>query len=389
MFTIKKFNNISNIIYSHLPEAEFAVTDSGDSYDGILVRSADLHEVAFSENLAAIARAGAGVNNIPIDACSEAGIVVFNTPGANANAVKELVICGMLLAGRKIIPGAEWLDMQAKNGTTGIEKLVEKAKNQFVGPELAGNKLGVIGLGAIGVMVATAASAGLGMEVVGYDPYMSVDAAWHLSRAVKHAVNVNAVLRECDYITLHLPLNDKTRGTIGREKLALMKQGAVLLNFARGGLVDDGAMLEALDAGALARYVTDFPNEAILGHEGVIATPHLGASTPESEENCAQMAAQELAEYLKNGNIRNSVNLPDCELPRGGGHRVAIINKNITNMVGQITAVLAAERHNIDHMLNKSRGAYAYTLIDLEQMPSGDCLKKLRAIAGVLRVRVF
>ncbi len=389
MYKIKKFNNISDIIYDHLPEEEFAVTDAGECYDGILVRSADLHEVEFPDSLAAIARAGAGVNNIPIDACSEAGIVVFNTPGANANAVKELVICGMLLAGRKIIPGAEWLEEQHSNGITGIEKLVEKAKNQFVGPELAGKKLGVIGLGAIGVMVANAASAGLGMEVVGYDPYMSVDAAWHLSRSVKHSVNINAVLQNCDYITLHLPLNDKTRGTIGKEQLAMMKKGAVLLNFARGGLVDDEAMLEALDAGTLSRYVTDFPNERILGHEGVIATPHLGASTPESEENCARMAAQELAEYLRYGNIRNSVNLPDCELPRGGGHRVAIINKNITNMVGQITAVLAAEGHKIDHMLNKSRGAYAYTLIDLEQMPTPDCLAKLRAIGGVLRVRTF
>ncbi len=389
MYTIKKLNNISDAIFESLPAEQFSVSDGAQQFDAALVRSADMHEMALPDGLLAIARAGAGVNNIPIPACSEKGIVVFNTPGANANAVKELVICGMLLAGRRIVPGIEWLEQEGKNGTTGLDKLVEKAKNQFVGPELAGKKLGVIGLGAIGVMVANAASHGLGMQVVGYDPYMSVEAAWHLTRAVKHAVSLDEIFGDCDYITLHLPLNDKTRGTVGAAEFAKMKQGAVLLNFARGGLVDDDAMLAALDEGRLLRYVTDFPNDRIVNHEGVIATPHLGASTPESEENCARMAARQLADYLINGNIRNSVNLPDCELPRLSGARVAIINKNITNMVGQITAVLAADGHNIEHMLNKSRGDYAYTLIDLLRAPSEACAARLRGIDGVLRVRVL
>ncbi len=389
MFTIKKLNNISDAIHDHLPTDTFRVTDAAEDFDAVLVRSADMHEMTLPENLLAIARAGAGVNNIPIPQCTEQGIVVFNTPGANANAVKELVICGMLLAGRKVVPGIEWLEQEANKGTTGLDKLVEKAKNQFVGPEIAGKKLGVIGLGAIGVLVANAASHGLGMEVIGYDPFMSVEAAWHLTRAVRHAVSLDEIFSQCDYITLHLPLNDKTRNTVGAAEFAKMKDGAVLLNFARGGLVDEDAMLAALESGRLYRYVTDFPNEKIVNHDGVIATPHLGASTPESEENCAVMAAQELANYLLDGNIKNSVNLPECELPRISKSRVAIINKNITNMVGQITAALAADGHNIEHMLNKSRGDYAYTLIDLERAPSQECLTRIRAIDGVVRVRVL
>ncbi|MEG1268641.1 MAG: phosphoglycerate dehydrogenase [Oscillospiraceae bacterium] len=388
MFNIKMLNNISDSIYGDLPTAEFNVSQELGDFDAVLVRSADMHEMNFPKKLVAIARAGAGVNNIPVESCSEKGIVVFNTPGANANAVKELVLCGMLLAGRKIVPGIEWLQQQGTDGTANIEKLVEKAKNQFVGPEINGKKLGVIGLGAIGVMVANAASLGFGMEVVGYDPYMSVEAAWQLTRAIKHAVSIDEIITECDYITLHLPLNEKTSGSIGREQLAKMKDGAVLLNFARGGLVDDDAVLEALESGKLYRYVTDFPNDKLINRTGVIATPHLGASTPESEENCAVMAAQQLAAYLRDGNIKNSVNFPDCELPRMGGYRLAIVNKNITNMVGQITSVLAAESHNIEHMLNKSRGSYAYTLIDLASEPTGACIEKIKAINGVLRIRI-
>ncbi len=389
MFTIKKFNNISDVIYEQLPADMFAVSADADDYDAALVRSADLHETVLPASLLAIARAGAGVNNIPIARCSERGVVVFNTPGANANAVKELVMCGMLLAGRRVVPGIQWLEQEGQKGTVDLEELVEKAKNQFVGPELSGKRLGVIGLGAIGVMVANAASLGLNMQVMGYDPYMSVDAAWHLTRAVKHAVSLDEIFSTCDYITLHLPLTDKTRGSVGAAEFGRMKDGAVLLNFARGGLVDDDAMLASLENGKLYRYVTDFPNDKIVNHDGVIATPHLGASTPESEENCAEMAAQALAAYLIDGNIKNSVNLPDCELPRIGGARIAIINKNITNMVGQITAILAADGHNIENMLNKSRGDYAYTLIDLEQIPTSACLARIEAIDGVLRVRAI
>ncbi len=389
MYKIKTLNNISSVVNDYLPAADFAVSADAEGFDGALVRSADMHEMALPENLLAIARAGAGVNNIPVDACSEKGVVVFNTPGANANAVKELVICGLLLAGRDVVGGVDWLRAENAKGTTGIDKLAEKAKNNFVGPEATGKKLGVIGLGAIGVLVANAACNGLGMEVVGYDPFMSVSAAWHLTRAVKQAKDVEELLRECDYITLHIPLNDKTKNTIGRAQLDMMKDGAVLLNFARGGLVDDAAVLAALESGKLARYVTDFPNDAVVGKKGVLAIPHLGASTPESEENCAMMAAQALRDYLLCGNIRNSVNLPDCDMPKNGWARVTVINRNVTNMVGQITSALAAHGHNIEHMINKSKGAYAYMIIDLETKPDDALIKELMAIDGVIRVRVL
>lgn len=389
MFKIKKLNNISDAIYEYLPKDDFIVIDDDEDYDAVLVRSANMHDMPLCENTLAIARAGAGVNNIPIEECSEKGIVVFNTPGANANAVKELVICGMMLAGRKIVPGIDWLTQEAAKKGDDLEKVVEKAKSQFVGPEVAGKKLGVIGLGAIGVMVANAAALGLGMEVIGYDPYMSVEAAWHLTRGVRHSHNIDELLTKCDYITLHLPLNDQTRNTIGAEQIEKMQDGAVILNFARGGLVDDDAILAALDSGKISKYVTDFPNSKICNHDGVIATPHLGASTPESEENCAVMAAKELKDYLIDGNIRNSVNLPECILPRMGGYRLSIINKNVTNMVGQITSVLAAEGYNIGHMLNKSRGSYACTLIDLDEKPSDICVEKIKNIDGILRVRII
>lgn len=389
MFAIKTFNNISPVVNDYLTAPDFSVSDKGEAYDGVLVRSADMHETALPASLLAIARAGAGVNNIPVDQCSEKGIVVFNTPGANANAVKELVVCGLLLAGRDVVSGIDWLKAESAKGSTGIDKLAEKAKNNFVGPEVTGKKLGVIGLGAIGVLVANAACNGLGMDVVGYDPFMSVQAAWHLTRAVRQAKEMDEIFRTCDFITIHIPLNDKTKNTIGAPQLAMMKDGAVLLNFARGGLVDDAAVLAALDSGKLSHYVTDFPNDTLVGKKGVIAIPHLGASTPESEENCAMMAAQELRDYILLGNIRNSVNLPDCELPKNGFCRIAVINRNVTNMVGQITSALAAHGYNIEHMLNKSKGAYAYTMIDLSEKPDDACAAELRAIDGVIRVRVI
>ncbi len=389
MFTIKTLNKISDVIYQELSGEKYVVSDNAEQYDAVLVRSADMQQAELPGGLLAIARAGAGYNNIPVNRCTEQGIVVFNTPGANANAVKELVMCGMLLSGRQVISGVQWLQQLNGEKADDLETFVEKGKKQFVGPELAGKKLGVIGLGAIGVMVANAADKGLGMQVMGYDPYLSVEAAWNLTRSIIHVKNLCEIFANCDYITLHLPLNDKTRGMIGAAELAAMKPGSVLLNFARGGLVDDTALINALESGHLRHYVTDFPNETVIGVRGVIATPHLGASTPESEENCAEMAAQQLRSYLEDGNIINSVNLPHCELPRTGGYRVAVINRNIKNMVGQITAVLAEAGHNIEHMVNSSRGEWAYTMLDLASKPDAACIERLSAIKGVIRVRVL
>ncbi len=388
MYKVKKFNKISDVIYTKMDEARYTFTEEGEDYDVALVRSAELKDIVFPENLLAIARAGAGVNNVPVERCSEEGIVVFNTPGANANAVKELVICGMLLAGRRIVEGIEWVERQHDEGITGVDKNMEKAKKTMVGQELAGKTLGVIGLGAVGVMVANAAVA-LEMDVIGYDPYLSVNAALKLSRHVRLAKTMEEMYPQCDFLTLHLPLMDSTRGTINAEVIAAMRDGAVLLNFARGPLVDDDAVMEALESGKLSRYVTDFPDDKIVGTKNLIAMPHLGASTPEAEENCARMAAAQLDEYLTNGNIVNSVNFPACEMSRTGGYRIAIINRNITNMVGQVTAVLAGEGHNIDHMLNRSRGDWAYTLIDVAERPSEACVHALNAIEGVVRVRII
>lgn len=389
MYTVKTMNNISDIIKQTLKASQYEVGPEQETYDALMVRSADLHETAFPQTLLAIARAGAGVNNIPVDACTEQGIVVFNTPGANANAVKELVLCGMLISCRKVIEGTEWVRDAHARGETGIGKLAEKAKKQFVGPELLGKKLGVVGLGAIGVLVSNAASDGLGMEVMGYDPFLSVEGALRLSRSVKLTADLDALFKECDYITLHLPLNDQTRGMVNEKVLHTMKDGAVLLNFARGGLVDDEAVLAAVKTGKLRHYVTDFADDTIAGQDGVIVMPHLGASTPESEENCAVMAAAEIHDYLQNGNITHSVNLPDCVMPRADGCRVTVINRNVANMVGQMTAVLAAEGLNIENMINKSRGAYAYTMFDLSAAPGEEALMKLRQIEGVLRIRVL
>lgn len=366
--------------------ADYELTDTLAEADGILVRSASMHEMELPEGLLAIGRAGAGVNNIPLDACAEKGIVVFNTPGANANGVKELVIAGLLMASRDIAGGLNWCKENAEDAN--ITKDTEKSKKAFAGCEIQGKKLGVIGLGAIGAEVANTAIH-LGMDVYGYDPFMSVNAAWRLSRNVKHITNVDVIFQECDYITIHVPLTDTTRGMINKEKLDMMKDGAVVLNFARDTLVDDDAMAAALESGRVHRYVSDFPNPKVAHMQNVILLPHLGASTRESEDNCAVMAVQELTDYIENGNIKNSVNYPACDM--GECHaacRLAVLHRNIPNMIGQITGILAEQGVNISDMTNKSRDKYAYTLLDLEHRPETAAVEKLAAIDGVLRVRV-
>jgi len=366
--------------------AGYGLTDRPEEADGILVRSASMHEMDFSDKLLAVARAGAGVNNIPLDACAGKGIVVFNTPGANKNGVKELVIAGLLLGARDIAGGIEWC--KSHREAPDIAKQVEKSKKAFAGSEIAGKKLGVIGLGAIGCEVANAACA-LGMEVYGYDPFISVNGAWMLSRSVKHIMEVDTIYRECDYITVHVPLLDSTRGMLCRETFEQMKDGVVILNFARDLLVNDGDMEEALRAGRVRKYITDFPNARTASMDGVLAIPHLGASTREAEDNCAVMAVEELMDYLENGNIRNSVNYPDCDMGAcKSPARMALLHANIPNMIGQITSILAAEGLNISHMTNKSRGIYAYTLLDLENPVREEAVLLLGQIPGMYKVRV-
>ncbi|MBE6791970.1 MAG: 3-phosphoglycerate dehydrogenase [Ruminococcaceae bacterium] len=364
----------------------YTVGDNVTDPEGILVRSAAMHDMELPASVLAIARAGAGVNNIPVDACAEKGIVVFNTPGANANAVKELVLAGLLLSSRDVIGGIEWA--KTLKGQPDVEKLVEKGKGAFVGPEIKGKKLGVIGLGAIGILVANAAKA-LGMEVFGYDPYLSVDAAWGLSRSIHHATDLAQIYSQCDYITVHVPLNDGTRKMINAETIATMKDGVRILNFARAGLVDSDAMLAALADGKVAAYVVDFPTEEMIDVKNVIAIPHLGASTPESEDNCAVMAADELRDYLENGTIRNSVNYPALEVARTGDSRVCVLHKNIPAMLTAISAAIAEQGINIEGMVNRSRKDYAYTILDLIGHPSADTVKAIEAIDGVIRVRVI
>ena len=366
--------------------ADYELTDTLAEADGVLVRSASMHEMELPEGLLAIGRAGAGVNNIPLEACAEKGIVVFNTPGANANGVKELVIAGLLMASRDIPGGLSWCKENAEDAN--ITKDTEKSKKAFAGWEIRGKKLGVIGLGAIGAEVANAATH-LGMEVYGYDPFISVNAAWRLSRNVKHITNADVIFQECDYITIHVPLTDSTKGMINKEKLDMMKDGVVVLNFARDTLVNDDDMAAALESGKVHRYVSDFPNPKVAHMHNVILLPHLGASTKESEDNCAVMAVEELTDYIENGNIKNSVNYPACDM--GECHaacRVAVLHKNIPNMIGQITGILAGQGVNISDMTNKSRDKYAYTLLDLEHRPEDATVKKLTGIDGVLRVRV-
>ena len=355
--------------------------------DAILVRSASMHEMDFEENTLAIARAGAGVNNIPIDKCSEAGIVVFNTPGANANAVKELVLTGLFLSSRKVIPAIEWAKTLKGNGET-VPKDVEKGKGAFAGPEIKGKTLGVIGLGAIGILVANAAAA-LGMNVIGYDPFLSVEQSITLNHHIKLTDNLNAIYTESDYITLHLPLNDKTRGLINTETISIMKDGVRILNFARGELVDTANIIEALENGKVSAYVTDFPNDAVIGATGVIAIPHLGASTPESEDNCAVMAVQQVADYLENGSIVNSVNYPAVTLAPCDKHRITIMHKNISGIVSKITSAFANEDVNIDNMVNKSKGEYAYTVVDSDTEASAEAINALKKINGIIRIRVI
>lgn len=386
MRNIYCFNAISKYGTDRLT-ADYALTDDLAKAEGVLVRSAALHETEFGDSLLAIARAGAGVNNIPLDRCANEGIVVFNTPGANANGVKELVIAGLLLAARDVVGGIEWCKENKEDAN--IAKTVEKAKKAFAGYEIKGKKLGVIGLGAIGAEVANTAAA-LGMEVYGYDPYISINAAWALSRDVKHITSVDTIYQECDYITVHVPLLDSTRGMINGQTIGQMKDGVVVLNFARDLLVDDNAMAAALETGKVRRYVTDFPNPKSVAMKNVIAIPHLGASTEESEDNCAKMAVEELMDYLENGNIRNSVNYPNCDM--GVCHaasRVAVLHLNVPNMIGQITGILASGNVNISDMTNKSRDKYAYTLLDLENPAEEEMVEKLKAIKGVLRVRVI
>lgn len=387
MYNILTLNAISPKGLDKLPGENFAVSGDIANPDGIIVRSADMHEYNFPDSLLCVARAGAGTNNIPLDKCAEKGIVVFNTPGANANAVKELVIAALLLASRKIVEASEWT--KTLKGQPDMDKLVESGKKKFAGPEITGKKLGVLGLGAIGVLVANAALA-LGMEVIGYDPYLSVQSAWHISGQVELAKSIEEVVSQSDYVTIHTPLNDSTKGMVNAELLKKFKKGARLINIARGGLVDPVAVAEALDNGTLAKYVADFAAEELLGKENVITLPHLGASTPESEENCAVMAAQELKEYIEYGNIRNSVNFPNCEAPYTGKARVTIAHRNIPNMVGSITAIFAKENLNIDNMINKSRGDWAYTIIDFDSL--GDkhdsLLNELKGLKGVVKPRI-
>lgn len=387
MYTIQTLNAISPVIYNHLPQDSYTVAKETAAPDAIIVRSASMLDMELPASLQSIARAGAGYNNIPVDKCTEAGICVFNTPGANANAVKELTLAGLLLASRDIIGGVEWVK-ELKPGETSVAKQVEKGKSQFVGPEIQGKTLAVMGLGAIGVLVANAAAT-LGMKVIGYDPFISVENAWALSTTIQRATSLDAMLAEADYVTVHIPLSDKTRNMIDEQVLAKMKPSAALLNFSRAELCDTAAVLAALQAGRLRKYVIDFPTEAVIGQPGVIALPHLGASTPESEDNCADMAALQTRDYLETGSIRNSVNLPACELEPAEKHRITVIHKNIPNMIAQITAQLAGANVNIEHLVNKSRKDVAYTVVDsLDDLPA-DIVETLSAVEGIIRVRVI
>ena len=367
--------------------AGYTIAEDMEGAAGVLVRSAAMHDMAMPESLLAIARAGAGVNNIPVDACSEQGIVVFNTPGANANAVKELVLAGLFLASRKVVDGVNWAQGLKDEGDA-VAKLVEKGKSTYAGPEIYGKKLGVIGLGAIGVLVANAAVS-LGMDVYGYDPYLSVDAAWKLSRSIHHATSLEEIYAECDYISVHVPLTPDTKGMLGAEAFAAMKDGVRVLNFSRAGLVDSDAMLAALAAGKVATYVVDFPTAEMLGVENVVAIPHLGASTPESEDNCAVMAADQLKDYLENGNIVNSVNYPEMKVPRCGTARICVFHKNVKNMLAQISSVVSSQGVNIDSMTSKARKDYAYTILDVEGTVNEAALQTIKGIENVIRVRVL
>ena len=387
MYNIKTLNKTSPNGLDVFDRNKYRIGDDVEDPNGILVRSAAMHEMELPESLLAVARAGAGVNNIPIDRCSEQGIVVFNTPGANANAVKELVVCALLMSARKIYPSMVWTQSLKGQGDE-VGKLVEKGKSQFVGPELAGKSLGVIGLGAIGTRIANFARH-LDMEVWGYDPYLSVENAWNVSRSIKHANSLKEIYENCDFITLHIPSTPETKGMINSESIQMMKHGVRLLNFARGDLVVNEDLLAGLEEKQVRCYFTDFPSEDLLGHPGVLVIPHLGASTPESEDNCARMAAEELVDYLENGNIRNSVNLPSVSMPRSGDSRITLIHRNIPAMLTQFAPVLSDSGLNIENLTNKSKKDYAYTMVDVKGCISDEIIAKLRDIEGVIRVNIY
>lgn len=385
MHKVIKLNAISA---AAAPEfgSDYVFGDFSDP-EAILLRSFNMHDYAMPESTLCVGRAGAGVNNIPIDACSQRGVVVFNTPGANANAVKELVICGLFLAGRKIADGIAWAKTLVGKGAD-VGKTVEKGKGAFVGSEIKGKTLGVIGLGAIGAMVANAAI-GLGMKVLGYDPYISVDAAWNLNSGIKKETDINEIFKQSDFISLHVPLNDGTRATVNKDTIAVMKDGAAILNFARGELADENAVIEALKSGKLTRYVTDFPTDALLTTENVVAIPHLGASTPEAEDNCAVMVARQVVDFIENGNITNSVNMPNCALPRQGKSRVTVFHRNVKNMLGSITSIIGSEGVNISNMLSRAKGDFAYLMLDLDEELSTDALARISELNDVIRVRAL
>lgn len=385
MFQYKCLNPISGVGLEKFTSA-YQQTEDMEQADAVLVRSASMHEMELPRTVKAIARAGAGVNNIPLQKCAEEGIVVFNTPGANANGVKEMVIAGMLLASRDIVGGIEWIEQQKADENIG--KLAEKQKKQFAGCEIKGKKLGVIGLGAIGAMVANTAIY-LGMDVYGYDPYLSIASAWNLSREIHHISDVNDIFRDCDYITLHVPLLESTKGMVSKESIDMMKDGVVLLNFSRDLLVDEAALVEALEAGKVKKYVTDFANPTVAGATNTLVTPHLGASTEESEDNCAIMAAKQIRDYLENGNIHNSVNYPNCDMGKCmAAGRIAINHRNVVNMINGFTRIFGDAQLNISNMANQSKGDYAYTLIDIETPAPLDIVSKLETLDGVLKVRI-
>ena len=386
MYKYYCMNPIANVGLNQFSDM-YAKQDDAKGADAILVRSAAMHDMEFDENLKAISRAGAGVNNIPLEKCAEEGIVVFNTPGANANGVKELVLAGMLLAARDVVGGIEWVKEHSQDED--VAKQAEKVKKAYAGFELQGKKLGVIGLGAIGVLVANAAVR-LGMEVYGYDPYVSVDAAWKLSRSIHHAKTVEELYKECDYVTIHVPALESTKGMINKDALAIMKDGVVILNFARDVLVDKNSIIEGLESGKVRRYVTDFPIPGMADVKNTIVIPHLGASTEESEDNCAMMAVKEVIDFLENGNIKNSVNYPACDMGyKGNNTRITICHRNIPNMLSQFTSKMAEDGINISDMTNKSKGEYAYTMMDVEGTVSTEAESDLKNIEGILRVRVI
>ena len=381
---ILKLNEISEVANKEFPEGYVFSKEVKDP-DGIMLRSFNMHEYSLGEKLLAVARAGAGTNNIPIPACTEKGIVVFNTPGANANAVKELVICELFLGGRKIVDAIEWV--KTLKGTEGISKAVEKGKSSFVGHEVLGKTLGVIGLGAIGVMVANTAVE-LGMNVIGYDPYLSISGALHLDNRV-HMADLPALLQKADFVTVHVPLTPSTERMFNAENIAKMKDGSVLINNSRGELVDTDAVLEALESGKLERYITDFPADKLIGAKNCICVPHLGASTPEAEDNCAAMAARELVDYIENGNITHSVNYPDVCAPRSSVCRITVMHENVKEVISKITSLISAGGINIANLLDKSKGNTAYMLLDLDDIPDDSVIEKIKAMESVSRVRVF